>query len=40
MKIEDYLVTYFGEGKFQVKMENSDIKDAGLNLYGMIIYNN
>jgi len=38
MKMEDYLVTHLGEGKFQVKMENGEIKEAGSNLCGMIRY--
>jgi hypothetical protein len=38
MEIEDYLVIHLGEGKFQVKMENGEIKEAGSNLCGMIRY--
>ena len=38
MEMENYLVTHLGEGKFQVKMENDEIKDAGSNLCGMIRY--
>ena len=38
MKIENYLVTHLGEGKFQVLMENGYIKEAGSNLCGMIRY--
>jgi hypothetical protein len=38
MEMEDYLVTHLGEGKFQVKMENGEIKEAGSNLCGMIRY--
>jgi len=37
-EIEDYLVTHLGNGNFQVKMENNEIKDAGENLCGMIRY--
>ena len=36
--MEDYLVTHLGEGKFQVKMENNEIKYAGSSLCGMIRY--
>ena len=36
--MEDYLVTHLSEGKFQVKMENGEIKEAGSNLCGMIRY--
>ena len=38
MEMENYLVTHLGEGKFQVKMENGEIKEAGSNLCGMIRY--
>ena len=38
MEFVDYLVTHLGEGKFQVKMENNEIKEAGINLCGMIRY--
>ena len=38
MEIEDYLVVHLGEGKFQVKMENDELKEAGSNLSGMIRY--
>ena len=38
MTNEDYLVTHLGEGKFQVKMENNEIKEAGSLLRGMIRY--
>lgn len=34
----NYLVTHLGEGKFQVKMDNNEIKEAGPNLCGMIRY--
>ena len=36
--MEDYLITHLGEGKFQVKMEDDETKDAGPNLCGMIRY--
>ena len=38
MTNEDYLVIHLGEGKFQVKMENNEIKEAGSLLRGMIRY--
>ena len=38
MNTDNYLITHLGEGKFQVKMENGEIKDAGSNLCGMIRY--
>jgi hypothetical protein len=38
MKNEDYLLTHIGEGKFHVKMENNEIKDAGSLLRGIIRY--
>lgn len=34
----NYLVTHLGEGKFQVRMENNEIKEAGSNLCGIIRY--
>lgn len=37
-KIEDYLIVYIGEGKFLVKLENGETKEAGKNLRGMIRY--
>ena len=36
--MEDYLVKHLGEGKFQVMMENGEIKEVGSNLCGMIRY--
>jgi len=38
MEKEDYIITHLGSGKFQVKMENGEIKEAGPNLCGMIRY--
>jgi hypothetical protein len=38
MPIEDYLVIHIGEGKFLVKLENGETKNAGSNLCGMIRY--
>jgi len=38
MKMEDYLITHIGNGKFNVKMENGEIKEAGSNLCGIIRY--
>lgn len=38
METENYLVTHLGEGKFQVKMKDGEIKEAGPNLCGMIRY--
>lgn len=38
MKTENYLATHLGNGKFQVKMKNGEIKKAGSNLCGMIRY--
>ncbi len=38
MKIEDYLITHIGDGKFNVKTENGEIKEAGSNLCGIIRY--
>jgi hypothetical protein len=38
MEMEDYLLTHLGEGKFQVKMKNGEIKEASSNLCGMIRY--
>ena len=32
----NYLATHLGEGKFEVKMENGKIKQAGPSLCGMI----
>lgn len=34
----DYLVTHLGNGKFQVKLFNGDVTEAGPNLRGMIRY--
>jgi len=34
----DYLITHLGEGEFQVKLENGEIKNAGSNICGMIRY--
>lgn len=36
--MEDYSIIHIGEGRFQVKMENDEIKYAGPNLSGMIRY--
>lgn len=36
--MNDYLVTHLGEGKFQVKTKNNEIKEAGPNLCGIIRY--
>lgn len=36
--IANYIVTHIGEGKFQVKTEDNEIKQAGSNLCGMIRY--
>jgi hypothetical protein len=36
--IEDYLAIHIGEGKFLVKLENGETKEAGSNLRGMIRY--
>jgi hypothetical protein len=38
MPIEDYLIVHIGEGKFLVKLENGETKEAGKNLRGMIRY--
>ena len=38
MEIDDYLLTHLGEGKFQIKLENDEVKEAGSNLCGMIRY--
>jgi hypothetical protein len=38
MEIENYLAIHIGEGKFQVKLENGEMKEAGQNLCGMIRY--
>jgi hypothetical protein len=38
MEMDDYLLTHIGEGKFQIKMENDEIKEVGLSLSGMIRY--
>lgn len=38
MEMEDYLVIHLGDGKFQVKMENDETKEAGPNMCGMIRY--
>lgn len=38
MTNEDYLVIHLGEGKFQVKMKNNEIKEAGSLLRGIIRY--
>ena len=34
----DYTATHIGEGKFEVKMSNGDIKNSGPNMEGMIRY--
>ena len=36
--MEDYLITHIGNGKFQVKLEDGKIIEAGHNLCGMIRY--
>ena len=36
--MEDYLVKHIGDGKFEVKLGNGEIKEAGSNLCGMIRY--
>jgi hypothetical protein len=38
MEIDDYLLTHLGEGKFQIKVENDEVKEAGSSLCGMIRY--
>jgi hypothetical protein len=38
MEMDDYLLTHIGEGKFQIKMENDEIKEVGSSLSGMIRY--
>lgn len=38
MEIENYKAVHLGEGKFLVKMENGETKEAGSNLCGMIRY--
>ena len=38
MEEEDYLITYLGEGHFQAKMANDELKDVGPSLRGMIRY--
>ena len=38
MEMNGYLVTHLGEGKFRVKLESGEIKEAGQNLVGMIRY--
>ena len=34
----EYMATHIGEGKFEVKMSNGDIKNSGPNMEGMIRY--
>ena len=34
----EYTATHIGEGKFEVKMSNGDIKNSGPNMEGMIRY--
>jgi hypothetical protein len=36
--MEPIKITHIGEGKFQVEMDNGEIKEAGTNLCGMIRY--
>jgi hypothetical protein len=38
MEMDDYLLTHIGEGKFQIKMENDEIKEVGSSLSGIIRY--
>jgi hypothetical protein len=38
MEMNGYLVTHLGEGRFEVKLESGEIKEAGQNLVGMIRY--
>jgi hypothetical protein len=38
MEMNGCLVTHIGEGKFQVKLESGEIKEAGPNLCGLIRY--
>jgi hypothetical protein len=38
MEIEDYIITHLGEGKFQVKVGEDEVKEAGSNLCGMVRY--
>lgn len=35
---EEKTIKHIGEGKFQVYMEDGEVKDAGSNLVGMIRY--
>lgn len=35
---DDYIATHIGDGKFEVKMSNGDIKNSGPNMEGMIRY--
>lgn len=35
---DDYTATHIGDGKFEVKMSNGDIKNSGPNMEGMIRY--
>jgi len=34
----DHITTHIGDGKFEVKMSNGDIKSSGPNMEGMIRY--
>ena len=34
----EYTATHIGDGKFEVKLSNGDIKDSGPNMEGMIRY--
>lgn len=34
----DHIATHIGDGKFEVKMSNGDIKNSGPNMEGMIRY--
>lgn len=36
--MDNYLITHLGDGKFEVKMGEDRIKEAGPNLCGMIRY--
>jgi hypothetical protein len=35
---DDYIVTHIGDGKFEVKLSNGDIKSSGPNMESMIRY--
>jgi hypothetical protein len=38
MEDKDYIITYIGDGNFQVEIEDGKVVEAGPNLRGMIRY--